>query len=255
VPKVGGSDRIGFISSGHDRKYVTTGNFRRNYIALDKRLNWVVVPRNGKKEATNNGNAGREAGSHKQRRTLTIVGSPARRKADHDKMMTKLEDKMDSHKEKLTAIFEAKIEDNSEKFEISRDTLVSRRKAHQECNIIIKDLGSRRPPYLRKPMERTRGNCESLKELVPSGMRMTHRAKVARRKEHALQRQGKADTAPRTGLELVKRATGISSGFRKMSSWNLWRSRSPPGRKIKDWVLWSDRPPPERKKILLAALA
>jgi hypothetical protein len=30
-------------------------------------------------------------------------------------------------------MFEAKIEDNSEKFEISRDTLVSRRDAHQEA--------------------------------------------------------------------------------------------------------------------------
>jgi hypothetical protein len=48
----------------------------------------------------------------------------------------------------------------------------------------IKDLGGRRSLYLRKLMERTRGNCGSLKQLVAAGMRMTHRAKVARRREH-----------------------------------------------------------------------
>jgi hypothetical protein len=54
------------------------------------------------------------------------------RKADHDKMMAKLKDIMDANKKKLKAIFEAKIEDNSGKFEIPQDTLVSRRDAHQE---------------------------------------------------------------------------------------------------------------------------
>jgi hypothetical protein len=51
------------------------------------------------------------------------------RKSDHDKMMVKLKDKMDADKKKLTAIFKAKIEDNSEKFKIPRDTLVSQRDA------------------------------------------------------------------------------------------------------------------------------
>jgi hypothetical protein len=48
-------------------------------------------------------------------------------------MMAKLEDKMDSDIKKLTAIFEAKIENNSEKFEIPRDNLLSRRDVHQEA--------------------------------------------------------------------------------------------------------------------------
>jgi hypothetical protein len=47
-------------------------------------------------------------------------------------------------------------------------------------------------------MERTGGNCGSLKQLVAARMRMTHRAEVARRKEHGLQTQGKDDIAPRT---------------------------------------------------------
>jgi hypothetical protein len=55
------------------------------------------------------------------------------RKADHDKMMAKLKDKMDANKKKLTAIFETKLEDDSGKFEIPQDTLVSRRDAHQEA--------------------------------------------------------------------------------------------------------------------------
>jgi hypothetical protein len=46
--------------------------------------------------------------------------------------MAKLKDRMDADKKKLTAIFEAKVEDNSEKFEIPRDTLVSQRDARQE---------------------------------------------------------------------------------------------------------------------------
>jgi hypothetical protein len=55
------------------------------------------------------------------------------RKVNHDKMMAKLEDKMDADKNKLMTVFEGKIEDNSEKFKITRDTLVSRRDAHQEA--------------------------------------------------------------------------------------------------------------------------
>jgi hypothetical protein len=51
---------------------------------------------------------------------------------------------------------------------------------------------------MRKPMERTRGNCGSLKQLVVAGIRMTHLAKVAQHKEHEFQRQGKDDIAPRT---------------------------------------------------------
>jgi hypothetical protein len=50
---------------------------------------------------------------------------------------------------------------------------------------------------MKKPMERTRENCGSLKQLVAAGMRMTHCAIVARRKERGLQRQGKDDIAPR----------------------------------------------------------
>jgi hypothetical protein len=45
---------------------------------------------------------------------------------------------------------------------------------------------------------RTQGNCRPRNELAPAGIRMTHIAKVARRKEHGLQRQGKDDVAPRT---------------------------------------------------------
>jgi hypothetical protein len=55
------------------------------------------------------------------------------RKAEHDKTMVKLKDKMDADKRKPTAIFEAKIEENNEKFEIPRDTLVSLKDAHQEA--------------------------------------------------------------------------------------------------------------------------
>jgi hypothetical protein len=40
------------------------------------------------------------------------------------------------------------------------------------------------------------------------------------------------------GLELVKRATGMSSRLRKM----------------RNWILWRDRPPPKHKKNILAAL-
>jgi hypothetical protein len=81
---------------------------------------------------------------------------------------------------------------------------------------------------------------------------MTHRAKVARRKGHGLQTQGKIviknsdkrrqlrlkneRTSERFdrkafGLEFVKRATGISSGLRKARDWTVRRGRPPPKRK------------------------
>jgi hypothetical protein len=45
---------------------------------------------------------------------------------------------------------------------------------------------------------RSQGNCRPRKELAAAGIRMTHSAKVARSREHGLQRQGKDDIAPRT---------------------------------------------------------
>jgi hypothetical protein len=62
----------------------------------------------------------------------------------------------------------------------------------------IKNIGGRRPLYVRKQMERTRGNCGSLKQLVAAEMRMTHLGQVAQCKEHGLQRQCKDDIAPIT---------------------------------------------------------
>jgi hypothetical protein len=41
-------------------------------------------------------------------------------------------------------------------------------------------------------------NCGPHKELAAAGIRMTHCAKVARGREHRLQRQGNDDIAPRT---------------------------------------------------------
>jgi hypothetical protein len=55
------------------------------------------------------------------------------RTPDHYNIMTKLKDKIDDDKKKLTVIFEAKTEDNCETFESTRDTLVSRRDGHQEA--------------------------------------------------------------------------------------------------------------------------
>jgi hypothetical protein len=52
-------------------------------------------------------------------------------------------------------------------------TLRKRLRTRQESRMQIKDLSDRRPLYLRKPMERTRGHCGSLKQLVATGMRMT----------------------------------------------------------------------------------
>jgi hypothetical protein len=65
-------------------------------------------------------------------------------------------------------------------------TLRKRLRTRQEGRIRIKDLVGRRLRYLRKPMERTRGNCGSLKQLVAAEMRVTHRAKMAQRKDHGL---------------------------------------------------------------------
>jgi hypothetical protein len=48
---------------------VTTENCGRSHAALDRRLTWVVIPENGTNKATNTGNAGHKAGSHKYRRT------------------------------------------------------------------------------------------------------------------------------------------------------------------------------------------
>jgi hypothetical protein len=45
---------------------------------------------------------------------------------------------------------------------------------------------------------RTQENCRPCKELAAAGIRMTRCAKVARGREHGLQRQGKDDIAPRT---------------------------------------------------------
>jgi hypothetical protein len=53
----------------------------------------------------------------------------------------------------------------------------------QEGRMGIKNLGGRRPLYLRNPMEQTQGNFGSLKELGAAGIRMIHRAKVAGRKD------------------------------------------------------------------------
>jgi hypothetical protein len=51
----------------------------------------------------------------------------------------------------------------------------------------------------------TQGNCGPRQELGAAGIRMTLRAKVARRREHELQRKGKDDTAPRTPKECICR--------------------------------------------------
>jgi hypothetical protein len=44
----------------------------------------------------------------------------------------------------------------------------------------------------------TQGNCGPRKRLTATGIRMTRCAKVARGREHGLQRQGKDDIAPKT---------------------------------------------------------
>jgi hypothetical protein len=67
-------------------------------------------------------------------------------------------------------------------------TLRKRLRTCQEGRMGIKDLGGRRPIYLRISIEWTWENCGSLKELGAAGIRMIHHAKVAWRKEHGLQR-------------------------------------------------------------------
>jgi hypothetical protein len=126
-----------------------------------------------------------------------------------------------------------------------------------------------------EPMERIRGNCGSRKKLTAVGM-MTHRAKVARRKGHGLQRQGKNNVAPKTTkrrtfgkkcwnapqCKIVIKNPGtrrqlrlkierISEGFdRKVFGLEFVRRATgiPSGlRKARERTVWTGRPTLERK--------
>jgi hypothetical protein len=127
-------------------------------------------------------------------------------------------------------------------------TLTKRLQTSQEGRMGIRDLGDSRPRYLRKLMERTRGNCGSLEQLVASRIRMTHCAKLARCKEHEDREdiRGVQEEGFRAGVR--EASIGMSSGLRKMRNWTLWRGRPPPERKIKDWALSRGRPPPKREE-------
>jgi hypothetical protein len=57
------------------------------------------------------------------------------------------------------------------------------------------------------------------------------------------------------GLAFVKRATGMSSGLRKMRNWSLLRGLPRVARIIKNWALWRGRPDTKMKKNLLPLLA
>jgi hypothetical protein len=82
--------------------------------------------------------------------------------------------------------------------EITRGNNTSRRTSVAACREV-----SRRAKVAwrkRKLVRRigTQENCRPRKEFSPTGIRMTHSAKVTRGKEHGLQRQVKDNSAPRT---------------------------------------------------------
>jgi hypothetical protein len=81
-----------------------------------------------------------------------------------------------------------------------------------------KDLGGKQPPYMRKKRATVisiRG--WSSKQLSPLGRRVLAYEALKKTLE----------------LEFVKRACGMSSGFRKIWKWTLWKGRPPPKRKRK----------------------
>jgi hypothetical protein len=75
--------------------------------------------------------------------------------------------------------------------ELTQGYCGSRRKVYRRAAVVW-----RKGNVFRKIL--TWGNWGSRSKLAPAGMRMTHRARVALRKKHGLQRQGKDDIAPRT---------------------------------------------------------
>jgi hypothetical protein len=106
---------------------------------------------------------------------------------------------------------EMKADRNAEREEMSTNQEKNGRKyenharqvRHRQCKDRIWPLGSWLPPAGRRSIvQQWHGARETssgkLWTEAAAGRRMTHRAKVARRKEHGLQRQVKDDIAPRT---------------------------------------------------------
>jgi hypothetical protein len=95
-----------------------------------------------------------------------------------------------------------------------------------------KDLGGKQPPHVRKKRATVIGiGGWSSRQLSPLGRRVS------------------AYEALKTTLELefVRRAHGMSSGFRKIRKWTLWRGRPPPegGKKLQiqeQPVMWEYQP-------------
>jgi hypothetical protein len=168
-------------------------------------------------------------------------------------------------------------ERRQKKKERTRGESGSRRKSAAACRKV-----SRRAKVAwrkRKLIRRigTQENCGPRNEFSPTGIRTTHRAEVARRKEHGLQRQVKNNSTPRT---LTGRAssmrrwkgpeckTGIKDPrTRRHLRLQIERTTQEFNRralglefvkrangtssgllKIRNWTLWRGRPPPKRKK-------
>jgi hypothetical protein len=122
VSEVGCSDRIGFISSGYDSKYVTIWyqyscshklvpvENCRSYIAVDKsefgshttkmvQTRQQIMEMLAVRLALIDRRELEEADAYYIKLEPLWARLPEERKADHDKMMTKLKDKMDAEKE------------------------------------------------------------------------------------------------------------------------------------------------------------
>jgi hypothetical protein len=116
----------------------------------------------------------------------------------------------------------------------------------------------------QEPKERTRGNCVFRKKLVAKGTQKG-RTEEKRRWKDPECKMGIKDPGTRRQLRLkiertsdgfqrkafgvafVKRATGMSSGLRRVRNWTFWRGRPPLEREIRNWTLWRGRLRPKRK--------
>jgi hypothetical protein len=85
----------------------------------------------------------------------------------------------------------------------------------QEGKIGRKDLGGRRPLYLR----RKRTTTDGIREWISEQPRLKSERTTSEIYWKTI------------GLEAVKRATEMSTGLLKLRNWTLWRSRPPPKRK------------------------
>jgi hypothetical protein len=123
-----------------------------------------------------------------------------------------------------TSAFQEAMEAKTEKTE-SHPGAMQPMGEHQEIpkeKVIVKPVKGRKKRHRGRksaagrrgePKELTQGNCGPRKRLTASGIRTTPCAKVARGREHGLQRQGKDDIIPKTQEQQKEEGEGLWKGL------------------------------------------